>query len=576
MRISCCSDRLTIMLRKKVYPYIIPMACSVFMVLCLSACRQGTNVPELDTADSLMEQRPDSALALLRRIDTLRLSAQHDRARYAMLLSMALDKNYIDLKDFHVLQPAIDYYEDHGTPTEQMRTFYYQGRIYENAGNMSKALQTFLKALERGKESNDILTKARTYSAQIHPYEQLMAFDKAIEAGKKAAYYFQKARKTNSNANCLIKIASTYTFKNDKANTWKYLKECRKLWPHISEKRKQEFYNNYLITAISFSGMDSIQAAIREYESHVPPSEWDILTLADAYAGIKNFKRAEYFATQHKLHSSSIYSDKRYYAILYFLYRAQGKYKEAGEAYTQFNNINDSLNISALQENVRLTEARHQLELLNREAELTRVRNYWMAACCITILLLVVLFISYRLRISRMQKRLAEQEKEHYRRQYEQLEEEFQSLQSLLAGNNRLNSETKEIIKSRLALLNEFFKAYITEDGREPEKHITRILEDKEAFMQSTRKAFTVSHPEFVRYLEEQGLTPWEVGYCCLFALGLNSKEVGRYINSCNYNKTNTHIRKKLGLDNHSTNLNLYILQLLQNNDQQTEVHTQP
>ena len=530
---------------------IFRLMLALLSALCLTACTRPADVPELDTADSLMEQRPDSALALLRRIDTLRLSAQHDRARYAMLLSMALDKNYIDLKDFHVLQPAIDYYEDHGTPTEQMRTFYYQGRIYENAGNMSKALQTFLKALERGKESNDILTKARTYSAQIQPYEQLMAFDKAIEAGKKAAYYFQKARKTNSNALCLIDIASTYTFKNDKANTWKYLNECRKLWPHISEKRKQDFYNNYLIAATSFCGKDSIQAAIQEY-------------------------RAEYFASQHKLHSSSIYSDKRYYAILYFLYRAQGKYKEAGEAYTQFNNINDSLNISALQENVRLTEARHQLELLNREAELTRVRNYWMAACCIAILLLVVLFISYRLRISRMQKRLAEQEKEHYRRQYELLEEEFQSLQSLLAGNNRLNSETKEIIKSRLALLNEFFKAYITEDGREPEKHITRILEDKEAFMQSTRKAFTVSHPEFVRYLEEQGLTPWEVGYCCLFALGLNSKEVGRYINSCNYYKTNTHIRKKLGLDNHSTNLNLYILQLLQNNDQQTEVHTQP
>ena len=554
---------------------IFRLMLALLSALCLAACTRPAAVPELNTADSLMEQRPDSALALLRRIDTLRLSAQHDRARYAMLLSMALDKNYIDLKDFHVLQPAIDYYEDHGTPTEQMRTFYYQGRIYQNAGNMSKALQTYLKALERGKESNDTLTRARAYFAQLEPNLKLMSFDKAIEAGKKAAYYFQRVGKTDSYAHCLIKIASTYTLKNDKANTWKYLNECRKLWPHISEKRKQDFYNNYLIAATSFCGKDSIQAAIQEYESHVPQSKWDILTLTDAYAAIKNFDRAEYFATQHKLHSS-VNSDKRYYAILYFLYRAQGKYKEAGEAYTQFNNINDSLNISALQENVRLTEARHQLELLNREAELTRVRNYWMAACCIAILLLVVLFISYRLRISRMQKRLAEQEKEHYRRQYEQLEEEFQSLQSLLAGNNRLNSETKEIIKSRLALLNEFFKAYITEDGREPEKHITRILEDKEAFMQSTRKAFTVSHPEFVRYLEEQGLTPWEVGYCCLFALGLNSKEVGRYINSCNYYKTNTHIRKKLGLDNHSTNLNLYILQLLRNNDQQTEVHTQP
>ena len=554
---------------------IFRLMLALLSALCLTACTRPAAVPELDTADSLMEQRPDSALALLRRIDTLRLSAQHDRARYAMLLSMALDKNYIDLKDFHVLQPAIDYYEDHGTPTEQMRTFYYQGRIYKNAGNISKALQTYLKALERGKESNDTLTRARAYFAQLTPNLKLMSFNKAIEAGKKAAYYFRRVGKTDSYAHCLIDIANTYTLKNDKANTWKYLNECRKLWPYISEKRKQDFYNNYLIAATSFCGKDSIQAAIREYESHVPPSKWDFLTLADAYADIKDFDRAEYFASQHKPHSS-VNSDKRYYAILYFLYCAQEKYKEAGEAYSRFNHINDSLNISALQENVRLTEARHQQELLNREAELTRVRNYWMAACCIAILLLVVLFISYRLRISRMQKRLAEQEKEHYRLQYEQLEEEFQSLQSLLAGNNRLNSETKEIIKSRLALLNEFFKAYITEDGREPEKHITRILEDKEAFMQSTRKAFTVSHPEFVRYLEEQGLTPWEVGYCCLFALGLNSKEVGRYINSCNYYKTNTHIRKKLGLDNHSTNLNLYILQLLRNNDQQTEVHTQP
>ena len=201
---------------------------ALLAALCLTACTRPAAVPELDTADSLMEQRPDSALTLLRRIDTLRLSAQHDRARYAMLLSMALDKNYIDLKDFHVLQPAIDYYEDHGTPTEQMRTFYYQGRIYDNAGNMSKALQTYLKALERGKESNDIPTKARTYSAQIQPYEQLMAFDKAIEAGKKALICNRQAGRIESYALNLNHLVSTYTFKNDKANTWKYLNECRK------------------------------------------------------------------------------------------------------------------------------------------------------------------------------------------------------------------------------------------------------------------------------------------------------------------------------------------------------------
>ncbi len=546
-----------------IHRYVIPLACSILLTLCLAACTRPAAVPELDTADSLMEQRPDSALALLRRIDTLRLTSRHDRARYAMLLSMALDKNYIDLKDFHVLQPAIDYYEEHGTPTEQMRTFYYQGRIYENAGNMSKALQTYLKALERGKESNDTLTIARAYSTQIVPHLELMSFDKAIEAGKKAAYYFRKTGKTNSYANCLIDIANTYTLKNDKANTWKYLNACRKLWPHMSEKRKQDFYNNYLFAVSKFCKKDSIQAAIQEYKSHVPPSEWDFLTLADAYTGIKDFNRAEYFASKYKLHTS-INSDSRYYAILYFLYRAQGKYKEAGEAYTKFNNINDSLNISALQENVRLTEARHQQELQNREAELTRVRNYWMAACCIAILLLIILFTCYRLRISRMQKRLAEQEKEHYRQQYEQLEEEFQGLQQLLAENSRLNDQTKETVRNRMALLNDFIKAHLAESGSNAEKHIRQILEDKEKFMQSTCQSFSVSHPDFIRQLRRHGLTDWEVGYCCLYALGLSSKEVGHYINSSTYYKTNSTIRKKLGLDSHSTNLNLYIRQMLE------------
>ena len=337
-----------------------------------------------------------------------------------------------------------------------------------------------------------------------------------------------------------------------------------KIVAYISEKRKQDFYNNYLIAATKFCGKDSIQAAIREYESHVPPSKWDFLTLADAYAGIKNFDRAEYFASQHKLHSSSIYSDKRYYAILYFLYRAQGKYKEAGEAYTQFNNINDSLNISALQENVRLTEARHQQELQAEKSEHKRVRNLWIAACSIALLLLFVLFTYYRLRISRMQKRLAEQEKEQYRRQYEQLEEEYQGLQLLLQENNRLNDETKDIVKNRLDLLNDFIKAHLAEKGNKAEMRIRQIMEDKEAFMQSTCQSFSISHPVFIQKLRSHGLTDWEVGYCCLYALGLNSKEVGHYINSSTYYKMNSLIRRKLELDSHSTNLNLYIKKMLE------------
>lgn len=539
-------------------------------MLVLVACERQSVVSKLDAADSLMECHPDSALTLLQRVDTLHLTSRHIRARYAMLMSMALDKNYIDLKDFRILQPAIDYYENHGTPTEQLRTFYYQGRIYDNVGDMSKALQTYMKALERGKDSEDTLTKARAYFAQLNPNSKLKNFDNAIEVGKKAARYFRRFGRTDSYAHCLTDIANIYTLNNEEDSAWKYFAECKALWPDLSEERKQSFYNNYLIAAYSFCGKDSIQMAIEEYETNVPPSKWDNLTLAYAYIKINAFDKARSFISSYnKLHTST-FGYKRYYAILFHFYRNQGLYKEADEAYWQYNILKDSINKVALRENTRLAEVQHQLKLDIREARQARIRNFWIAAGSIVVLLLVVGLGYYRLRLSRMQKRLAEQEKEHYRLQYELLRDEHGSLQQLLADGNRLNARAREAVSHRLTLLNDFIKAHLAGDGSESESRIVRQLADKETFMQSVREAFAVSHPDFIRRLQDHGLTDWEVGYCCLYALGLSGKEVGRYINSSAYYKTNSIIRKKLELDSHSTNLNLYIRQLMEAEEKPT------
>ena len=81
----------------------------------------------LSQAETLMGERPDSALAVLRQIDASELSGRKAQAKYALLLSQALDKNYIDKTDFGVLQPAIDYYDNHGTPSDRFLTLYYQG-----------------------------------------------------------------------------------------------------------------------------------------------------------------------------------------------------------------------------------------------------------------------------------------------------------------------------------------------------------------------------------------------------------------------------------------------------------------
>ena len=102
----------------------------ILWAFCLVSCTQHSKHWEtLTQVESYIEELPDSALATLERIDVSELSGKEERARHALLLSMALDKNMVDKTDFEVLQPAIDYYADNGTPTEKLRTYFYQGRI---------------------------------------------------------------------------------------------------------------------------------------------------------------------------------------------------------------------------------------------------------------------------------------------------------------------------------------------------------------------------------------------------------------------------------------------------------------
>ena len=127
------------------------------LILCLASCnRHSEHWATITAMERIIEERPDSVLNVLQAIDTDKLVGDEERAKHALLLSMSLDKNYIDKTSFEVLQPAIDYYEDNGSATDKLRTYYYQGRIYQNAGNDAAAMECFVNALSEGEGSNDI------------------------------------------------------------------------------------------------------------------------------------------------------------------------------------------------------------------------------------------------------------------------------------------------------------------------------------------------------------------------------------------------------------------------------------
>ena len=538
----------------------------LFLVICLASCNShSAHWDTLSQVESYIEEKPDSALVLLEQINTAELSGKEEKAKHALLYSMALDKNFVDKTDFEVLQPAIDYYEDNGSATDKLRTYYYQGRIYQNMGNDALAMDCFVNAIVAGNESDDILTIARTHFAQSKIYYSLFDWDNFIECNKNAADYFKEAGVLNSYANCLIRIINGYTLKKEPENALHYIEECKRLLSSISQNRLADFYSAYLTYLIDYGREEEIIDVITEYIQTISESRIDWLTISNAYLRVQKYNEILSVLSQYTK-GIDIHKDRKYYAVISDAYQNLGEYKKSLEAYEEYIVLSDSIDYAVYTQDTKFVKERHNLELETIKEREAKNRVFLFATIFIILLITILLWIRARLKVNRMEKAFAEQEMEKYRLLYLQMEEERDNLTNLLAQSDELAPDIKTAVGKRLELLNKFFTAFITNNSdidRTASKEMEELLANKDTFMVSTKLAFAGSHPKFIKYLEDRGLTDWEISYCCLYALGLKGKEVGSYIKMRSHYNNSSEVREKLVINEHDTNLGIYIRKLL-------------
>lgn len=128
------------------------------------------------------------------------------------------------------------------------------------------------------------------------------------------------------------------------------------------------------------------------------------------------------------------------------------------------------------------------------------------------------------------------------------------------------DDKTMEIIRTRLGVLDKVLASHISSDDkayRISEEEIESLFEDKEEFLISTKIIFRERYPVFIMHLEKKGLTDWEIGYCCLYTIGLKGKDVGEFIKKKRHYIISSEIRKKLGLGEHDTNIGIWLRNLL-------------
>ena len=539
----------------------------IISALCLASCSHHSKHWEtLTQIEAFVEENPDSALSVLQCIEVDDLSGSEEKAKHALLLLMALDKNDVAETDFEILHPAIDYYKNNGTPTEQMLTLFYQGQIHRINSQYAQALACFGEAIKIDENSKDIQTKARIYDAQGDVYRVLTKWDETIKSKLCAAEYFSKLNNTDSYVSSLLDVFYTYTKKGDSISAGRYHNKCNDYLKDISSKTRNKYYCYYLNYLIATNKLNVIENTIQEYLSEVPANNLDYLSLAYAYMALGDINKVA-----EALSKNELPADKenilRQYAIVAALNAHMQEGRDMLKSSKEFFIERDSLIYSLYENDIQYMHQKNSAKLQQEREELKKHTKTIIITSVILVLLNALYLLRKRLQNSRTKNIILESEKTLYENMYKEVLSERDSLNDMLT-NSSIREETMTIIRKRLEVLNAIVVSHLSDresDNKRANEQLQNLIANREVFIKSTRLTLEENYPHFFAYLHDKGLEEFEIDFCCLYAIGMKGKEVKAYTNLNRHYKDSSEVRQKLGLVESDTNLSNFLQKLLKN-----------
>lgn len=565
----------------------------------LISCGHKTSAWEtMDKADALLNSHPDSAYTILLSIDKSRLGDDDEKARYALLMSIALDKNYIDTTTFDVLQPAIDFYLKHGTADEQMRTLYYQGIIYLNQSDFDNAMQSFLKAEDFKNECVDSITYANLMVAQGYLYAKSCQTENYVSNNLRAARLYREIGDSRREFSSIVRALDGCISLGNKIKSDSLMSiadSLEQMHPEL-DGTNVRVKMTYGIRFDSDDVIGNLLDSLADYTQYDDETKLDITLAYLKRNEPDKAKQIFELISPNSPYASSF----RYMSAKPRVFEATKEYLEALEAYKDFHSKVESENSKIYSQKTTVAQELHELKINHLYSLQRKDKQIWLGLCMSLVFILITGVVYYQYRIGKTKRILSEKEQtrlqlandnlqaknkvleleskssklerekqllanENMCLRISQLEDESESLRNLLK-KAELSQPILDAIQERMGMLNGLFAAHITADNSYSEQYhkwVSEVTADKDQFINSTRLAFWASHPKFMKYLDSRGLTEAELNYVCLYAIGLLGKEVGEYIQIKRHYHISSDVRKKLGLKDNDTNLGLYIKKLM-------------
>lgn len=582
------------------HAYIAMVFLLFIFVGCTSSCTYRYAGEELTRADEVMEQYPDSAYSILSTIDKTKLRGRESRAKYALLMSAAMDKNYIDTTTFDVLQPAIDYYLKTGSPDNKLKTYYYQGRILQNQGDLENALASFTKASEISGQCSDSIAVARNCMAIGYLCFDFFKFDNSVDNYLEAAEIFKSMYREDMEVDCLLSALNVCNISGNKDVADSIIMECEK-FKTLDESQFRKLQNLKLLVAVNYGTPQEIMGILGS-----GPSDDEVATSGDAfgfalaYNSLGCYDRA--LQMLELVDKANIeYDTLRYMTIAVNAFVGLDDYKNAFTTYSSFSEKADSLALLRFDRQTELMQDRYELERTVEKEKNIKSKILWGCIGGLVFFSLVIFLLLLSVKRNKIEKELSKQkqkarelensrllsqranmdlknknlqlelemrnlENENLAHKIEILENERESLNDLIRKKDELPLEVQAAIKERVEMLNSLLASEISDNDKYAQSYanwIKDITADSDKFMNSNRLAFQASHPEFIKYFENAGLDVGEINYVCLYAIGLKGKEVGNFMKKRSHVNISSAIRKKLGIDVHETNIGIYVRKLL-------------
>lgn len=156
-------------------------------LLSLAACHPDKSMTrELNLANSVIEEEPDTALYMLQRIASPGKLSGEQYATYCLLRTQAEDESHIRHTSDSMISIAVNYFKNNNDSLQKAKSYYYLGRVNEDMNKDSLAAKNYMLALLTLEKTNEYRWTGQICNRLSQLYKRLHLYDEALEMQKKA------------------------------------------------------------------------------------------------------------------------------------------------------------------------------------------------------------------------------------------------------------------------------------------------------------------------------------------------------------------------------------------------------